>query len=48
MKEKIVKWYNQGLWTKAMIEAVHIKGKLSDEDYNEIKQLIMEQPNKNI
>ena len=36
MKEKIKKWYKQGLWTKTMVDAAVLKGILSKEDYNEI------------
>ena len=32
MKEKIAKWYKQGLWTKAMVK----KGVLTAGDYTEI------------
>lgn len=36
MKEKIEKWYRQGLWTNTMVYAAVLKGILSEEDYNEI------------
>ena len=36
MKEKIAKWYRQGLWTKAMVKNVVKKGALTAEDYAEI------------
>ena len=36
MKEKIAKWYKQGLWTKTMVSAAVSKCILSEEDYNEI------------
>ena len=36
MKEKIEKWYRQGLWTKTMVDVAVLKGILSEEDYNEI------------
>ena len=36
MREKIAKWYRQGLWTAAMVRnAVH-KGILTENDYGEI------------
>ena len=35
----VILWYKQGLWTMDMVEGAHTKGKLSDEAYNEIKQL---------
>lgn len=36
MKEKIVKWYKQGLWTKAMVGNAVKKGVLTVGDYTEI------------
>ena len=36
MKEKIAKWYKQGLWTKTMVKNVVKKGVLTAEDYMEI------------
>ena len=36
MKEKIAKWYAQGLWTKTMVAAAVAKGILSAQDYEEI------------
>lgn len=36
MKEKIVKWYKQGLWTKAMVKNAVMKGVLTAGDYTEI------------
>ena len=36
MKEKIVKWYRQGLWTKAMVKNAVKKGVLTAEDYAKI------------
>lgn len=36
MKEKIMKWYEQGLWTAAMVRNAVVKGKLTAEDYREI------------
>lgn len=38
MKEKIAKWYKQGLWTKKMVADAVLKGILSKEDYNEITE----------
>ena len=36
MKEKIKKWYEQGLWTAEMVRNAVIKGKLTKEEYREI------------
>lgn len=36
MKEKIAKWYKQGLWTEAMINAAVTKGVLTDVEAAEI------------
>ena len=36
MKEKIKKWYEQGLWTAEMVRNAVIKGKLSADEYREI------------
>ena len=36
MKEKIAKWYKQGLWTKTMVKNAVKKGALTAEDYAEI------------
>lgn len=36
MKEKIVKWYRQGLWTKVMVKNAVKKGVLTAVDYTEI------------
>lgn len=36
MKEKIAKWYKQGLWTEAMVRNAVTKGKLTDEEAEEI------------
>lgn len=36
MKEKIAKWYKQGLWNKAMVRAAAEKGKITAEDYEAI------------
>ncbi len=36
MKEKIKKWYEQGLWTVEMVRNAVIKGKLTEEEYREI------------
>ena len=38
MKERIAKWYKQGLWTKKMVADAVLKGILSKEDYNEITE----------
>ena len=36
MKEKIAKWYKQGLWTINMVRNAVIKEKISIEDFEEI------------
>lgn len=36
MKEKIKRWYEQGLWTAEMVRNAVIKGKLTEEEYREI------------
>lgn len=36
MKEKIKKWYEQGLWTAEMVRNAVVKGKLTEEEYREI------------
>lgn len=36
MKEKIAKWYKQGLWTKTMVKNAVKKGVLTAGDYAEI------------
>ena len=36
MKEKIKKWYEQGLWTAEMVRNAVIKGKLTEEEHREI------------
>lgn len=36
MKEKIKKWYEQGLWTAAIVRNAVIKGKLTEDEYREI------------
>lgn len=36
MKEKIAKWYNQGLWTTEMVQNAVKKGILSEEDAKDI------------
>ena len=36
MKEKIAKWYKQGLWTKAMVQNAVTKGKLTADEAAEI------------
>ena len=32
MKEKIAKWYRQGLWTQSMVEQAAAKGVLTPEE----------------
>lgn len=36
MKEKIAKWYKQGLWKKTMVKNAVKKGVLTAGDYTEI------------
>ena len=36
MKEKIAKWFRQGLWTAAMVGNAVAKGVLTEEDAGEI------------
>ena len=36
MKEKIAKWYKQGLWTAEMVQNAVIKGILTAEEAAEI------------
>lgn len=36
MKEKIAKWYKQGLWTASMVQNAVRKGIITQEDYLEI------------
>jgi hypothetical protein len=36
MYEKILKWYKQGLWTKAMVENAVSKGVLTEEQKSKI------------
>ena len=36
MKEKIAKWYKQGLWTAKMVQDAVTKGKLTAEEADEI------------
>lgn len=36
MKNKIEKWYKQGLWTGAMVHDAVLKGVITAEDYEEI------------
>ena len=36
MKEKIAKWYKQGLWTSKMVQDAVTKGKLTEEEAEEI------------
>lgn len=36
MKDKIAKWYAQGLWTAEMVQNAVIKGIISQDDYKEI------------
>lgn len=36
MKEKIAKWYKQGLWTVNMVRNAVVKGIITEEDYYQI------------
>ena len=36
MFAKIKKWYEQGLWTKAMVANAVVKGKITAAQYEEI------------
>ena len=36
MKDKIAKWYKQGLWTKNMVSNAVNKGIITQGDYEEI------------
>ena len=36
MKERIAKWYKQGLWSKTQVANAVKKGVISPEDYREI------------
>ena len=36
MKEKIAKWYRQGLWTDKMVQDAVTKSKLTDKEAEEI------------
>ena len=36
MKEKIARWYAQGLWTAGMVRSAVKNGILSAQDYEEI------------
>lgn len=36
MKDKILKWFKQGLWTTAMVQNAVTKGVLTDEEAAEI------------
>ncbi len=36
MKDKIAKWYAQGLWTAKMVHDAVDKGVITDKDYKDI------------
>lgn len=36
MKDKIAKWFKQGLWSKTQVANAVKKGVISEEDYREI------------
>ena len=38
MKEKIIKWYKQGLWTKEMVQNAVIKGIITSEEAKDMTQ----------
>lgn len=42
MKEKIAKWYKQGLWSADMVANAVAKGVITAEDYKEITGEAME------
>lgn len=33
MKEKISRWYRQGLWTAEMVQNAVVKGIITEDDY---------------
>ena len=39
MKEKIAKWYKQGLWTGAMVQNAVQKGVITEEEAKEILKM---------
>lgn len=36
MRDKIERWYRQGLWTAAMVRSAAEKGRITAEDYEAI------------
>ena len=38
MKEKIKRWYEQGLWTAEMVRNAVIKGKLTEDDWQTVAE----------
>lgn len=36
MKDKIMKWFKQGLWTEVMVRNAVVKNILTEEEANEI------------
>lgn len=36
MKDKIAKWYKQGLWTIEMVRNAVVKGKITEKEFAEI------------
>lgn len=38
MKDKIIKWYKQGLWTEDMVKMAVKKGIITEEELKEILQ----------
>ena len=45
MKEKIEKWYKQGLWSKSMVADAVEKGIITAADYKEITGEVYEKAN---
>ena len=42
MRDKIKKWYKQGLWTAEMVANAVAKGIITNEDYAEITGFALE------
>lgn len=36
MKDKILKWYNMGLWSESMVRQAYEKGVISESELHEI------------
>ena len=39
MKDKIIKWFKQGLWTEEMVRNAVVKNVLTEEDVEEILEV---------